>query len=175
MTTKSNITPKAFATERHVGQYRKGTNPLPYVAHCEEVAEIVGFHGGSDTTIAAAWLHDTVEDTETTLSEVAVLFGDRVASLVAEVTDDPNLSKEEQREAQIASAFQKSPGAALIKAADQMSNMRSLLSSAPNWSEERRMAYIIKARSVVAGLPIPSALRIEFDDAALAAENFKAS
>jgi len=169
------MTPQALATSRHEGQFRKGPKPLPYVTHFEEVTEIVARHGGSDADIAAAWLHDTVEDTETTLTEIAMLFGDNVAGLVGEVTDDPDLTKEEQRKAQIATAPHKSAGAAMIKAADQMSNMRSLVTSPPEWSQEKRLAYVAKARAVVVGLSIPLVLRGEFDAASLEAENFGAS
>ncbi|MEY8095845.1 HD domain-containing protein [Falsihalocynthiibacter sp. S25ZX9] len=166
------MTPEDLATARHAGQFRKGTNPTPYVTHCAEVAATVARHGGEAEAVSAAWLHDTVEDTETTLVEIDRLFGNAVAALVGEVTDDPSLSKEEQRRAQIATAPHKSAGAALIKAADQMSNLHSLVSSPPEWSQEKRLAYITKARAVVAGLSIPAALRAEFDVAALDAETF---
>ncbi len=172
MKTVPDITPQELATKRHEGQYRMGPNPLPYVVHCKEVAETVARFGGSDAAIAAAWLHDTVEDTETTLVEISRLFGKMVAALVEEVTDDPSLSKEEQRKAQIASAPHKSAGAAMIKAADQMSNMLSLVTSPPDWTHEQRLAYIRKARAVVAGLPIPPELRADFDVASKAAESF---
>ena len=164
------MTPQSFATERHAGQTRKGPIPAPYVTHCAEVAKIVAQHGGAEEVIAAAWLHDTVEDSVTTVAEIEQLFGVAVASMVAEVTDDLTLSKDDQRAAQIASAPHKSPGAALIKAADQMSNMRGLVASPPEWPQERRAAYIAKARAVVAGLTIPQALQSEFDAAAQAAE-----
>lgn len=167
------MTPQALATARHEGQFRKGPNPTPYVTHCEEVAETVTRHNGSGEAISAAWLHDIVEDTETTFAEIEELFGSAVAALVGEVTDDPSLSKEDQRKAQITSAPNKSVGAAMIKAADQMSNMRSLVSSPPSWSMDRRLGYVEKARAVVSGLPISDLLRAEFDDAAVAAEAFK--
>ena len=89
------------------------------------------------------------------------------------MTDDKTLSKAERRARQITSAPHKSAGAALIKAADQMSNLRGLVASPPEWSAETRQGYITKARAVVAGLPIPQALRAEFDDAARAAEDQK--
>lgn len=156
------MTPQEFATERHEGQTRKGPNPVPYVTHCEEVAATVARHGGSEDVVTAAWLHDTVEDTVTTLVEIEQLFGTVVAGFVNEVTDDTSLPKAERQAAQIASAPHKSAGAALIKAADQMSNMRSLVSSHPEWPAERRLAYINKARAVVSGLNIPNELRSEF-------------
>lgn len=166
------MTPQELATERHDGQTRKGPNPVPYVTHCAEVAATVARHGGTTGAIEAAWLHDTVEDTETTLAEIERLFGAAVAGFVDEVTDDTSLPKAERQAAQISSAPHKSAGAALIKAADQMSNMNSLVSSPPEWPAERRLAYINKARAVVAGLNIPDELRNEFTAAALEAEAF---
>lgn len=165
------MTPQDLATERHEGQVRKGPIPAPYVTHCAEVAETVARHGGSEEAVAAAWLHDTVEDTKTTLTEIKQLFGEAVAGMVGEVTDDKTLSKAERRARQIASAPHKSAGAALIKAADQMSNMHGLVASPPEWSAEKRLTYIAKARAVVAGLPIPGALRDEFEVAAREAED----
>ena len=55
--------------------------------------------GAQDNTIAAAWLHDTVEDyPPTSLEEIAALFGEDVASIVAELTDDKSLSKAERKQ-----------------------------------------------------------------------------
>lgn len=160
----------SLAAERHAGQVRYGPAGLPYVTHCEEVAALVEEHGGDEATIIAAWLHDTVEDTPTTLAEIEQRFGGEVASIVAEVTDDPSLNRAEARAEQIASAPGKSPKAALVKAADQASNMRSILETPPYWPEAKALAYIAKARSVVAGLPAPASLKVAFHEAADAAE-----
>src|SRR5690606_33638109 len=127
-------------------------------------------HGGDEAAVTAAWLHDIVEDTPTTLIEIEERFGPEVASIVAEVTDDPKLSKADARAEQIASAPRKSPAAALVKAADQTSNMRSIVETPPYWSEEQGLAYIAKARAVVAGLMAPASMKLTFSLAADAAE-----
>jgi (p)ppGpp synthase/HD superfamily hydrolase len=152
----------SYANELHRHQTRKGVVGLAYTHHLAEVAALVGAFGGDEEAIAAAWLHDAVEDAEATLADIEALCGPTVAGYVAEVTDDPNLDKASQRAAQIASAPHKSPAAALIKAADQISNLRSIVASPPGWEEERRAAYVQKASDVVAGLRIPQGLREAF-------------
>ncbi|MBF9060307.1 HD domain-containing protein [Rhodobacterales bacterium HKCCSP123] len=159
-----------LAEERHRGQVRKGPEALPYVTHCEEVARLVETHGGDEDAIAAAWLHDIVEDTDTTLEEVEALFGRSVADIVAEVTDDPALDKQAARAEQVRSAPTKSPSAALVKAADQTSNMLSIITTPPYWSRQRAYDYIAKARAVVAGLWAPMSLKEKFAIAAATAE-----
>ncbi len=62
------------------------------------------------------------------------------------------------------------PGAALVKAVDQTSNMNSIVNTPPYWLNEERLAYVAKARTVVAGLKIPPTLATEFEKAATAAE-----
>jgi len=66
-------------------------------------------------TIAAALLHDTVEDTETSLDEIEARFGAAVAAVVAEVTDDKNLPKAERKRLQVVKAAAKSDRAKLVK------------------------------------------------------------
>jgi (p)ppGpp synthase/HD superfamily hydrolase len=159
-----------LAAERHAGQVRKGRAGAPYVAHLREVAELVAGHGGSEDAVVAAWLHDSVEDTATTLPEIAERFGDGVAAIVAELSDDPRMTKAEANAEQVRSAPCKSPAAALIKAADQTSNLRGIAEDPPDWTAERRAAYVAKARAVVAGLPAPGSIKAVFAAAAKAAE-----
>jgi hypothetical protein len=85
MTTLSRIDrARAFAIERHGDQlYGKG---LPYQWHLGKVAELADKLGYSELIQAAAWLHDTVEDTSTTITEISELFGDQVAEIVEAVT-----------------------------------------------------------------------------------------
>jgi (p)ppGpp synthase/HD superfamily hydrolase len=78
--------------------------------------------------IVAAILHDTVEDTETTLSEIKEQFGPAVRSLVQEVTDDKSLPKPERKRLQVEHAPHLSKGAQQIKLADKISNITSRLS-----------------------------------------------
>ena len=129
-----------FAAARHVNQRRKGEAAEPYMNHLTEVAELVAeaTRGADPEVIIAAVLHDTVEDTETTLEDVRAAFGERVAGLVAEVTDDKSLPKQTRKELQIEHAAHASRGAQIIKLADKTSNLRALASSPPKgWSDER--------------------------------------
>jgi (p)ppGpp synthase/HD superfamily hydrolase len=158
------------AAERHVDHRRKGSRAEPYVNHLAEVADLVAeATGGADARlVAAAVLHDTIEDTDMTQAELAALFGDDVAGLVAEVTDDTTLSRAERQRLQIAHAPARSARAKLLRLADKTSNLRSLLSSPPtDWGIERRRAYLAWARAVAAGLRGANAwLEAEFDRAA---------
>jgi (p)ppGpp synthase/HD superfamily hydrolase len=144
-----------FARERHAGQFRKGANREPYSIHLEEVASLVEMWGGSEEAIAAAWLHDTVEDCPpTNLTNIAKLFGERIAGYVGELTDDKSLPKQRRKELQVENAYRKSPEAALVKLADKSSNVGALAKSPPaEWSLERRLQYIVWAIQVVSKLP----------------------
>ena len=79
---------KMFATAAHaaIGQKRKYSGD-DYIIHPQRVAAIVEKHGGTDEMIAAAWLHDTVEDTDVTPELITEMFGDDVASIVEGLTD----------------------------------------------------------------------------------------
>jgi (p)ppGpp synthase/HD superfamily hydrolase len=141
-----------FAAERHAAQRRKGHTAEPYVNHLLEVAELLARTADHlDTNlIVAALLHDTIEDVGVTRAELAQRFGEDVASLVAEVTDDKLLPMEARKALQIENAPHKSPRAQSLSAADKIANVRSIASSPPaNWSFERRLEYVRWARQVV--------------------------
>jgi (p)ppGpp synthase/HD superfamily hydrolase len=143
-----------FAAERHAAQRRKGRTAEPYVNHLLEVAELLArLTDELDTNlIVAALLHDTIEDVGVSREEIAVRFGEDVAGLVAEVTDDKSLPKETRKALQVEHAGGKSPRAQALSAADKIANVRSIASSPPaNWSFERRVEYVRWARRVVAG------------------------
>ena len=108
---------------------------------------------GTDAELlAAGWLHDTIEDTATTREELAEKFGERVAALVVEVTDDMTLPKDQRRQKQIVDAPKKSPGAKLIKIADKISNIRARIVNQPNHAERDDLIdYVAWAEKVVAG------------------------
>ena len=147
-----------FARVCHFGQFRKGAAREPYTIHLEEVSSLVKKWGGSDEAIAAAWLHDTIEDCPPTSYEDLVrLFGKQAANLVAELTDDKSLPKQIRKELQIENAPKKSPEAALIKLADKSSNVGALADSPPeDWSLERRLEYVKWATTIVEALPTVS-------------------
>lgn len=145
---------RRFAERAHDGQTRKGAAGEPYATHLAEVAGLVTGWGAAEAVIAAAWLHDTVEDCDVTPAGILARFGADVAALVAEVTDDKTLPKAERKRLQVQNAPHKSPGAALIKVADKISNLRALIHSPPVvWSADRQAAYAQWAAEVVAGLP----------------------
>jgi len=147
-----------FARVCHAGQFRKGAAKEPYTIHLEEVSSLVEKWGGSDEAIAAAWLHDTIEDCPpTSYEDLVSLFGKKVADFVAELTDDKSLPKQIRKELQIENAPKKSPEAALIKLADKSSNVGALSVSPPeDWPLERRLEYVKWATNVVEALPTVS-------------------
>ena len=99
-------------------------------------------------------------------------FGEDVASLVEEVTDDKTLAKELRKEEQVKTAPTKSSRAKLLKLADKTSNLRSIAASAPSdWSVKRRLEYVHWARAVASGLRgVNQKLEDQFDQAAAAAD-----
>jgi len=164
-----------LAAHRHAGQQRKGRGSEAYINHLAEVANLlsVATSGEDAELVAAGWLHDTLEDTETTSDELAQRFGLRVAGLVAEVTDDMNLPKDQRRRKQVEDARKKSLGAKLIKIADKVSNVRARIF--PHASREQREEladYVAWAEQVVAGCRGSNAwLDKRFDDVVRAARN----
>jgi len=145
----------SFAADKHRMQRRKDAEASPYINHPLALARILATEGGvrDPEVIAAALLHDTVEDTETSLEEIKARFGDRVTGIVAEVTDDKALPKAERKRLQVTNAAKKSKGAKLVKLVDKISNLRDIAASPPaDWSDDRKDAYFAWAREVVAGL-----------------------
>jgi (p)ppGpp synthase/HD superfamily hydrolase len=143
-----------LAARRHSGQQRKGDENEPYINHLAEVASLLasGTDGEDAELVAAGWLHDTIEDTDTSHDELAQRFGARVAGLVEEVTDDMTLAKSERRRAQVIDAPKKSPGAKLIKIADKISNIRVRIFFEPDDEQKEELAdYLAWAEQVVAG------------------------
>jgi (p)ppGpp synthase/HD superfamily hydrolase len=158
-----------FASEKHARQKRKGNAAEPYINHLIEVAELIAASSDIlDTNlILAGFLHDTIEDTGVTASELEQRFGGDVASLVLEATDDKSLPKETRKALQVETAAHKSPRAQTLKLADKVSNLRSLLTSPPaEWSAERKLQYCEWARQVVQGFTSPNRfLMAEFEKA----------
>lgn len=158
MKTQNDITllTKAahFAAIKHTNQRRKGEQQEPYFNHLADVAHILAEQtGGQDTAlIAASFLHDTLEDTDTTYEELTNEFGQEIADLVREVTDDKSLPKAERKRRQVENAPHKSPRAKMIKIADKISNLKSILHSPPpDWSQDRKRQYFDWSKEVVAG------------------------
>ena len=143
-----------LAARRHNGMARKGRGNEPYINHLAEVANLLSAatEGADAELVAAGWLHDSIEDTETTREELAQKFSERVASLVVECTDDMNLPKVERRRLQVVHAPKKSPSAKLIKIADKISNIGARILPDPNAEERDDLVdYTNWAEQVVAG------------------------
>jgi (p)ppGpp synthase/HD superfamily hydrolase len=162
------------AAKWHVHQRRKGPAQEPYINHLLEVAMLVAdATGGADTNlVVAALLHDAIEDCEVPRELIAETFGEEVASIVEEVTDDKSLPKQTRKDEQIKTAFKKSKRAKLPKLADKTSNLRAVAASPPaDWSVQRRQTYVDWSRKVAEGLRgVNERLERQLDQAAAAAE-----
>lgn len=173
MTSNSDLTlvlkAAAFAARKHRDQRRKDAGATPYINHPLALSEVLVDHGVADAiVIVAALLHDTVEDTETSFDELRAVFGERVASIVAEVTDDKRLAKPDRKALQVAHAAGLSREAKLVKLADKICNLRDMANSPPDrWDLQRRREYFDWSCAVVAGLRgVHAGLEATFDLAA---------
>ena len=141
-----------FAAWKHRDQRRKGKGRLPYINHPLDLAHVLWFEGGvSDATVlAAALLHDTIEDTQTTVQELQGEFGERIAQIVMEVTDERSLDWRVRKKLQVTRARLASVEARQVKLADKICNLRSMVASPPQgWSVERQRAYFDWSKEVV--------------------------
>jgi guanosine-3',5'-bis(diphosphate) 3'-pyrophosphohydrolase len=141
-----------FAAWKHRDQRRIGRGSVPYINHPIALANVLWFEGRvrDPIVIAAAILHDTIEDTETTSEELRGAFGVAVAEIVVELTDVTWLRKQARKKLQVAKAASSSRRAKLVKLADKICNLRDIKSSPPpEWSLERRREYFDWAKSVV--------------------------
>lgn len=140
-----------FAADKHKLQKRKGNSAIPYINHPLQVAQLLINVGAISeiNLLCAAILHDTVEDTDTTHEELMELFGADIAQIVAEVTDDKSLKKEERKRLQVVNAAKKSNLAKALKIADKTCNVRDIVTDPPVWTLERKRAYIAWAVRVV--------------------------
>lgn len=144
----------AFAADKHTGQHRKDAERSPYINHPLQVAAVLAVEAGIEetSTLVAALLHDTVEDTNTTLAELEAAFGPEVAGIVAEVTDDKSLPQQERKELQVQHAPHISRQAKLVKMADKICNVRDIGGRPPaDWLQARRVEYLDWTERVVAG------------------------
>ena len=116
----------SVAVEAHRGQLRKDRSS-PYVGHPLAVAELLSGAGLDEATIAAAILHDVVEDSELRLGDVVEGFGLEVGELVGALTDDRDLSDYEERKREHRARVEEAgPKAAAIYAADKLVNVRDM-------------------------------------------------
>ena len=155
-----------FAARKHRQQRRRDAEASPYINHPLAVAMLLAEVGGvaDMEVLAAAILHDTLEDTKTTPEELEAAFGARVRALVEAVTDDKQLKKAERKQLQIDHAAHLPPEAVLIKLGDKIANVVDVTHSPPSmWDLARRKEYLEWAAAVVANCPqVNAALEARF-------------
>ena len=128
---------KAFAHEKHAGQTH-GTRPFTH--HLQEVVNVLHEFGyQADDLTAAAWLHDVVEDTPTTIEEVYTEFGKRIGDLVDALTDGPGATRLEKK-AKPYATIPNVPGAVFVKLADRIANVRFTMKEGSK-AERYRITY----------------------------------
>ena len=158
-----------FAAHKHRDQRRKDALASPYINHPIALANVLVHEGqvSDPTVLSAALLHDTVEDTQTTAAELREVFGEKIASIVLEVTDDKNLLKAERKRLQIEHAAHISREAKLVKLADKICNVRDVADHPPaKWDLTRRREYFEWAKAVVDQMRgIHPQLERKFDEA----------
>ena len=118
----------AFAAHKHRDQRRKDTAATPYINHPIALAQVLREEGRvrDPVVIAAALLHDTIEDTETTYDELRGQFGVTIADCVVEVTDVKFLGKTARKRLQVAKAGRASKAAKQVKLADKIDALLTL-------------------------------------------------
>src|ERR1700756_1548696 len=123
------------------------------IDHPVAVARLLSEQGFDESVVAAALLHDTLEDTALTRGEIAESFGPEVATLVAEVSEDPRIEPYPARKAEARSRAIRDPCAAAIYAADKLANTRDLLEAKEGVRGERLDHYIKTLRLLSEGRP----------------------
>ncbi len=144
---------RALATRHHaaVGQVRKFTGE-PYIVHPAAVAALVRSVPHTEAMLAAAWLHDTIEDTHATLNEIERACGREVAELVEMLTDPSHAldgSRSYRKAIDRAHTARASPEAKTIKLADLIDNTRSIVKRDPYWAriylaEKRQLLEVLR-------------------------------
>lgn len=120
-----------FAVRAHAGTERRGKG-FPYIVHPMEAMAIVSTMTADQELLAAAALHDTVEDTDVTVEDLRAEFGDRVAALVADESDkfEEGVSEEAswhtRKQAAIDRLSRASHDAKMVALGDKLSNMRAI-------------------------------------------------
>ena len=155
----------AQARSDHAGQTRNGSGGMPYVEHPVTVAARLDEHGFGAEVLAAALLHDVVEDSETTLDELREKFGDEVAGYVGALTDDEAIDSYRERKAEHRERVAAAPPEALaIYGADKLTNVVTL-----------RAAYGEEGDAVRDEFKVPLELKLEIWEADLALLREKAA
>ena len=141
-----------FAAHKHRQQRRKDPDQTPYINHPIELLNLLANDVGivDPVVLVGAILHDTVEDTATTLVEIDTVFGSEVAAVVSELTDDKSLPQATRKQLQIDHAAHVSDRAKLVKLADKIANLRDIaIAPPPDWPLARCLAYCDWGKQVI--------------------------
>ena len=152
MTCSSAAAPPAFvqrsplldaayrlAVELHHGPRRRGDTDIE---HPLRVAALLDAHEFGDQVVAAALLHDVIEDTDTDIAEIAARFGPQIAELVAEMTEDEGIDAYPARKAEHRARVARDPQVAAIYAADKLANAETLNQSDEGGSTDQIQHYL---------------------------------
>ena len=140
-----------FAVRAHAGTERRGKG-FPYIIHPMEAVEIVATMTSDQELLAAAVLHDTVEDTDTTVEQIRTEFGDRIASLVASESDivvdgvNEEDSWHARKQAAIDRLARASHDAKVVALGDKLSNMRAIARDYAKQGDARWNLFHVKDR-----------------------------
>ncbi len=165
----------AYASEQHLGQHRD-SDKAPFILHPLEVASLLRNTGHDETVVAAGILHDTIEDTASTPSDIDELFGEEVAGLVAALTEDEAIEAYEERKSALRRqilAF--GDDAFAVYAADKVAKVRELRAQITpdptvlrgNGAERAKLDHYIKSLAMLEherpGHPLVRQLRFELE------------
>lgn len=130
---------QAFASAKHEGQ--KYGDEQPYVTHLGHVAEVLRRFKFTDEDLqVAAWLHDVVEDTDATLTQIEMMFGRNIADIVGRVTNEPGKNRKE-RHTKTYPKIQASVDATTLKLADRIANVECSVEDASKKLEMYRKEH----------------------------------
>ena len=137
---------RKFAERAHRSQARKYTGE-PYFVHLDEVAKLCRRHGSGKPAIAAAYLHDVLEDQPVTFEDLVGAFGPMVAGIVRELTDMPASAgpRKQRKTADTARLAIASASAQTIKCADLISNTSSIVRHDPGFAR----TYLAEKRNLL--------------------------
>lgn len=165
---------RKIATAAHADQTRE--DGQPYIVHPSRVVDRIEEAGlSTDSAVAAAWLHDVVEDTDWSISDIEELFGKTIAQLVSELTLilpkkwPRDITYQQGREiktlALVGKAVSMSPEAKIIKLADRIDN---LTSAKKQWKPERLQNYAVQASKFIWAMDLTCHDEMRFLDAYIA-------
>jgi (p)ppGpp synthase/HD superfamily hydrolase len=139
------------ARRAHAGQIRNGSGGMPYVEHPRTVAALLAEHGYGEEVLAAALLHDVVEDSDLTVDDLRQRFGEPIVELVAALSDDESIDDYAARKREHRGRVAAADGDALaIYGADKLANATTL-----------RNAYAHQGTAVAGEFKVPLELKVE--------------